>query len=259
MTNPPTESYILCEGYHDRAFWTGILTHLGCTDPGARPGGTRIPVLDPWGLGVRGSGEHAFQSRSDRFVRIVPAGGKANINKFLRNRLDLHSQKPLRYLVVNVDSDINADGTPAQSAELTRAGVETLIRSIDPSAASAESGGIHINRGSATVFVARWHTDDPPTSGVPNQNTLERIICAAVVGAHPDRADPVHKWLESRPDAPSAGPKEHAWSYLAGWYADSGSYEAFCQRIWQSPEIVAQLKPRLEAAGIWRVAETLAN
>lgn len=29
-----TESCIVCEGYHDRAFWAGLLLHLGCIDPG---------------------------------------------------------------------------------------------------------------------------------------------------------------------------------------------------------------------------------
>ena len=46
-----SESVILCEGYYDRAFWAGWLTHLGCTDPGQRANGThRIPVKDPWNV-----------------------------------------------------------------------------------------------------------------------------------------------------------------------------------------------------------------
>lgn len=49
-----SERYVLCEGYHDRAFWGGLLLHLGATDPGVRPGGLRAPIIDPWGLSVRG-------------------------------------------------------------------------------------------------------------------------------------------------------------------------------------------------------------
>jgi len=45
-----SESVILCEGYHDRAFWAGWLLHLGCTDPGLPSAGkaTRTPIFDPW-------------------------------------------------------------------------------------------------------------------------------------------------------------------------------------------------------------------
>ncbi|MDT7815668.1 MAG: hypothetical protein QOJ42_5584 [Acidobacteriaceae bacterium] len=34
-----SESVILCEGYHDRAFWDGWLRYLGCSDPGVPPPG----------------------------------------------------------------------------------------------------------------------------------------------------------------------------------------------------------------------------
>ena len=33
-----SESVVLCEGYHDRAFWAALLEHLGCADPGRNPG-----------------------------------------------------------------------------------------------------------------------------------------------------------------------------------------------------------------------------
>jgi hypothetical protein len=41
-----SESAVLCEGYYDRAFWAGLLVHLGCVDPGQGPHGRR-PVFDP--------------------------------------------------------------------------------------------------------------------------------------------------------------------------------------------------------------------
>lgn len=44
-----SESVILCEGFHDRAFWDGWLTHLGCNSDGFRPGTPGYPALDPWG------------------------------------------------------------------------------------------------------------------------------------------------------------------------------------------------------------------
>jgi hypothetical protein len=46
----PIESVIFCEGYHDRAFWSGWLLHLDCVDPGRVPEKSfRNIVKDPWG------------------------------------------------------------------------------------------------------------------------------------------------------------------------------------------------------------------
>ena len=42
-----TESWILCEGYHDRGFWAGWLTYLGCSDVGFRRGTPGYPTRDP--------------------------------------------------------------------------------------------------------------------------------------------------------------------------------------------------------------------
>ena len=44
-----SESLVLCEGYHDRAFWAGWLGRLGCSDVGFRPGTAGYPRADPWG------------------------------------------------------------------------------------------------------------------------------------------------------------------------------------------------------------------
>jgi hypothetical protein len=51
-----SESVILCEGYHDRAFWKGWLTHLRCSDPGEPPPGSsrRRDIFDPWNTRVVG-------------------------------------------------------------------------------------------------------------------------------------------------------------------------------------------------------------
>lgn len=48
-----SESVILCEGFHDRAFWDGWLTFLGCNSDGFKPGTPGYPALDPWGDPVR--------------------------------------------------------------------------------------------------------------------------------------------------------------------------------------------------------------
>ncbi len=253
----PSESYVLSEGYHDRAFWSGQLLHLGCIDPGARPNGQRREVLDPFGLPVRG-GHFAFHSRSKAFIRIVPAGGKANIPAILRTRLKESEIKRVQRLVVNVDADEHADGTPPAGQNLTLQQLEALAREFDDHATTNTDGDIEIYSGETKITLVRWRAPDPAIQGVPHQQSLERLICAALVAVHPNRAPAVQTWLDSRPEAPPAGPKEFAWSYLAGWHADTGSYEGFCSMLWNNAQIVEQLRPRLEASGAWRVAQALA-
>ena len=65
-------------------------------------------------------------------------------------------------------------------------------------------------------------------------------------------------WLDSRPSAPDAGPKEFAWSYMAGWNAEHGC-EAFYRLLWEDAEVAGQLESRLREAGAWRLAEALAE
>ena len=39
-----SESVILCEGFHDRAFWDGWLTFLHCNSDGFKPGTPGFPA-----------------------------------------------------------------------------------------------------------------------------------------------------------------------------------------------------------------------
>jgi hypothetical protein len=253
----PSESYVLSEGYHDRAFWQGWLLNLGCKDPGFRPKGLRAKIPDPFG-GFVGKGHFAFNSKSGAFIRIVPAGGKTQIPELLQMRLKESEIKRLQRLVVNVDSDAQADGSPAVGPTLTVQQLETLVRKFDGGAKANADGDIEIYGGETKISLVRWHLPDPPTAGIPHQQTLERLICAALMAVYPNRGPVVQKWLDSRPDPPPRDSKEYAWSYLAGWHADAGSYDAFCAMIWNNPLVVEQLRPRLEASGAWRVAQALA-
>ena len=87
---------------------------------------------------------------------------------------------------------------------------------------------------------------------------LERLACAALAAAYPARAAPVHNWLNARPAPPGVDPKEHAWSYMAGWYAEHGC-EAFYSNLWNDPRVVAELDTRLRSSGAWQIAATLAG
>ncbi|MDD4889873.1 MAG: hypothetical protein PHU85_08060 [Phycisphaerae bacterium] len=256
-----SETYILCEGYHDRAFWDGLLRRLGCADPGLKADGTRTIPRDPWGLFVRGSGEHAFESRSKAFIRVVPTGGKNNVLRFARRRLaDRSSQKALPRMVLSVDSDVNVDGSPNPAAGVvTDAAVADLAREFDAAAVARSADEYALDNGATLINVIRWTADDPVAAGLPIQNALERLICASILAVHPERAEPVHRWLLSRPAPPPSTGKEFAWSYVAGWYADRGDYEAFCSTLWDDPAIADQLMGRLKVSGALAIAEAIAS
>ncbi len=144
-----SESVVLCEGYHDRAFWAGWLQHLGCTDPGLPSGGktSRSAILDPWNTPVSG-GQYAYHSKSGQFVRVVPCNGKNNILDVTRLRLKERTSKPLVRLVTNVDPDIATGSTTATG--LRRMDVEQVARTFDPAAAPNSDGEIEMDGGATS-------------------------------------------------------------------------------------------------------------
>jgi len=247
MTDP-SETLILCEGYHDRAFWAGWLAHLGCSTDGFSPNSPGYPRQDPWG-GKIGGGQFAFTSPSGHFLRVVPCQGKDKLRPAARARLRERQTKTLARLILNVDPDTDAaSSTPP--AGIRAQDVLTLAREFDPAAQILPNGDIHLEGGATKVSLVRWEATDPPAPGLPNQQTLERLACAAVVAAYPARAGAVQSWLDARPAAPAAGPKEHAWSYMAGWYGEHGCQD-FYENLWRDPRIVEELQSRLLAAGAW--------
>jgi hypothetical protein len=252
-----SESVILCEGYHDRAFWTGWLEHLGCENLG-RPRGARgrIRVVDPFGNPVT-DGEFAFRSKTGKFVRIVPCRGKDKVLPTAESRLKDREVKELVRLVVNVDSDVDADGTSSAPPAVSYQAVEALLRRFGE-IEKTEHGDLLLDAGGILVSLVRWEASDPPTPGLPNQQTLERLVSAALVAVYPDRGAAVQGWLDGRPDGPDAGPKEFAWSHMAGWYAEEAC-EAFYRAVWRDSRVVGELEFRLRQCGAWRVAEALAE
>jgi hypothetical protein len=254
-----SESVIYCEGYHDRAFWAGWLLHLGCVDPGVPPAGgtTRQAVFDPWNTKVQG-GQYAYHSPSGRFIRVVPCHGKAEVLRAARIRLTQRGSKALLRLVINIDSDLTASGASAGPTGLQRANVEQLARTFDPSAVVNAGGEIDLDGGATKIALVRWEVTDPPAPGLPDQQTLERLVSAAQVTAYPARAASVQGWLDARPLPPGVDPKEHAWSYMAGWYAEHGC-EAFYSNQWNDARVVAELRSRLTSSGAWQIATLLAS
>ena len=247
-----SERVVLCEGYLDRAFWAGWLESLGCTVPG-KPGA----IYDGSGRKVS-NGQYLFHSRSGKHIRVVPCGGKPHVRKAARLRIGRRMMEPrLRHLVVNVDPDTAADAQqPATGLRLDD--VLALVREFDPEAKRTKEGDVVLDGGQRLISLVRWEASDPPNFGIPTQQVLERLVCAALVAAYPDRGPAVQRWLDARPDGPQAGPKEFGWSFMAGWYAEFGC-EGFYRQLWRSERVVAELRSRLTQCGTWRVAEALAD
>jgi hypothetical protein len=255
------ESLILCEGYHDRAFWKGLLEHLGCTIPhDPQKTASRLIVKDPFGSKVTG-GEYGYASRAGDFIRIRPCHGNAEVDDALRTRLKERTTRALRRLVVTYDADSDARADPAakQGVESAHKSVQNVLKSFDPNFTTTPEGDYLLDSGNTVVSVAVWWTPDVDGPGLPWQHTLERLACAALSAAFPGRAQAVEQWLQSRPTVPpppAAGPKEYAASNMAGWYADQGS-EAFYAALWGTPKVASELQSRLDQIGVWRIAEAL--
>jgi hypothetical protein len=118
-----------------------------------------------------------------------------------------------------------------------------------------------VDNGATQVFLVRWEVNDAVAVGLPNQQTLERLVCAALVAAYPDRGSTVQTWLDSRQNppanAPATEPKEFAWSYMAGWYAGHNCEDFYCS-LWREPKVAAELESRLRSSGAWQIAKALA-
>jgi hypothetical protein len=252
-----SETVILCKGFHDRAFWDGLLTYLGCSGDGFKPGTPGYQALDPWGATV-GRGHFAYRSQSGSFIRVRPCNGKSNILRQARVRLNQRTTKRLLGLVMNVDVDTSAAGTIPGPTGLRLQDVLHQVQQIDPAASMNADGQIEVDAGATKVALVRWEAPDPPGPGLPDEQTLERLVCAALVATYPPRANVVHEWLASRPQPPTASPKEYAWSHMAGWYAEPGC-EAFYSNLWNDHRLVAELEARLRLSGAWQLATTLAR
>src|ERR1700687_1579832 len=207
-----SESVVLCEGFHDRAFWDGLLTYLGCNSDGFKPGTPGFPALDPWGDPVR-HGQFAYRSNSGNFIRVRPCNGKSNVLQEARIRLTQRTTKRLVRLVINVDVDTSAAGLAPGPTGLRQQDVLQQVQENHPQASPNAAGKIEVDAGITKVALIRWEVKAPPARGLPDQQTLERLVSAALAAAYPLRAGAVQAWLDARPNPPPPDPKEHGWSY----------------------------------------------
>jgi hypothetical protein len=253
--NDVLDSIVLCEGYHDRAFLQGALLKIGCTDPGEQPDGSRKPIQDPDGRTVRG-GQFAFLSKSQNFVRVHPCGGKSKIPAELKRLLKDWPTRKYARIVVFLDSD--GDARASIAAPPSPSWVEDAVKQADTTATRTPKGDFATFGGGVIVSAATWWTNDEHTSELPWKQTLERLIVASLRDAYHDRGAAVATWLTGLPGGGKDGHKEHAWSHMAGWYADRGC-EGFCRFVWQDPKVATGLQHRLRSCGCWRILDELAT
>lgn len=248
-----SESIVLCEGFYDRAFWAGWLLHLGCR---------QAPVQGEVFAGTSsraGKGHFGYFSKSNQFLKVIPCHGRRHILRQARLLLGKRDFEPrLRRLVLSVDPDVDAAEDSAATG-LRVQNVLALARQYDESAVPTEGDDVLLNDGNTAVSLVRWEVPNGAGAGVPTVQTLERLVCSAIVTVYPERGPAVATWLDSRPgDPPDAGPKEFAWSHMAGWYAKHGCSDFF-QAVWRDEAVRDQLRSRLRESGAWRVAEALAE
>ena len=91
----------------------------------------------------------------------------------------------------------------------------------------------------------------------PDKQTLERLVCTSICEAYPDRTPAVRAWLDSRPDPPEGlDHKAHAWSHMAGWFAENGC-DDFFKALWRDDRVRVVLERRLRAEGAWDLVTAL--
>jgi hypothetical protein len=246
-------STIICEGPHDQAFWEGWLDRFSI-----RPLPPKEREIFQESVNATGyastNREHALQTGNGNFVGVRPVGSESKILPTLRSILRDRPKYEVSQIVINLDPDtISGDGqTGLRVTDVLRE-----VRKID-SSATEEDNSIGAFDGAVRIFLVRWEVAGETPLGVPEKQTLERLVCSATQKAYPERAEDVAKWLSERRNASATKPKAFVWSFMAGWHADSGCTDFF-KDIWRDPKIAEELKVILQENGTWRVAESLAQ
>jgi len=232
------------------------LESVALSDPGQKQGiKQRSPVVDIRGVEVKG-GQYYYYTPGGNGVRVVPCNSKDNIPKTFKLFINKRTTDRIVRLIVNVDADTHADGTPG-APTISRQSLIGLLKAIDPAMSVDEDGTIAIDQTTLLISLIHWRAEDATSPHLPNQQTLERLVCASVFAAYPERGGIVQNWLGSRTsDAPVAGVKEFALSHMAGWYADQGC-DAFYRCLWSDAAIAIELKSRLQSSGALQLVQQL--
>lgn len=233
---------ILCEGYDDRSFWKGWLLHLGCIDP-SRGGRS---VSDAFGREVKGGGRFLFRTPAGSDVIVQPFHGRDRAKLAVEDYLGGKEPEMSRRVLLNLDLDA-ADALSTSADDQVR-GIAQALGATSKSPGSYEIGG-------SRLYPIIWKCEDPPAPGLPERQTLERLVVASICSAYPARGPAVDTWLKVQPRGLFL-PRSFSHSYYAKWYADHGAGD-FYELLWRDPAVAAELGQRLAATGSRAVVEEL--
>ena len=260
---------ILCEGYDDRSFLSGLLQHhCQCTESAAAKR-TRSKY---------GNGAYIFfTAEGSHEIHVLPCGSVSQVLTAFKNRMQEIASgvcPEVDFLTIFTDHDTLPDGQESAVAS-------NSSPSIKPGSISDLLDGANIKyQRSADGRIPQWHVekadnsqcavallyvrthDSASRTGLPSKQTLERLVCHAIAKAHPDRTKTVADWLASRKYKPvhtdRQESKEHAYSYLAGWYASDGC-DYFFRHIWEQAQPREHLVHEMRDTGILQTLESMAK
>ena len=249
---PPGVGLILCEGPEDRAFWNGLLKFRGWdrVDPKTGRGGGEGDRR-PYTLGTPDRPDAAPRP----YVEVLPVGGYGELEKALRTQLRKDAVKQVvREVLLNFDTDLSEQDVEKGLTGKTPATVRRNLDAKKLPCVLEPDDSIRLTTTGTRVALTPWTSEGETRPGVPEKQTLERLVCDAVATAHPRRAAAVHAWLDSRPDVdPEVEPHRHksaALSYYAGWYTGGGSF-AFYEGLWRDDPVAEELERLLTETGVW--------
>jgi hypothetical protein len=261
------EVLVLVEGYDDRAFWAGYLQRVrGCVASVDIGNAQKIAL----GSEVRRllqqvKGTYTYLTPShNRVVRVVPYQERRDLPNPLWTLFDeaitgraTRPERTLAGVVVCRDDDGQPGEAPRHRREhlvdrLTRLG-EVPLREHDPHAVCARLGEVTV------VLPVTWRCDDPQRAALPDKQTLERVVCAALNDVVPDRVRSARTWLAGRPDplAAAADHKASAGALWAGWHAGDG-WPFFHEQLRATPDVRDALLRRLPVLASAEVASLFA-
>ncbi len=226
-----SQTLILCEGYDDRAFLKCWLLRLGATDLWLEAGSkqNRLNEILRAAGAKAAPGDYCLRSRTGQILTIRPSKGEGDLWSDAETAL---KDDVVSRLVINCDSD-----RPAS----------------DPDPAGGRMQRLELLRGDIEIDLVVWRCGDGPgLPGVPDQQTLERLICASIAAAQPEQwRVAVESFLRMDP---VLGPnhKNYAHAYWAKFFAHD--FDDLYSAVWSRdrfPEIAQQLEERLRRNGDW--------
>lgn len=222
----------VCEGYDDRAFLKGcIKTWFDFVD--------RPDFPDDLG---KSRGHFVFESASSSaFLRIAPAHSvdKLTLEASLIGRRLLDGDR----LVIVRDDDTDASAPPLDVVAVQRTVAATIVEKGAPEGVEAK--------------VIAFRSESPLTQRLPSKQTLERVVCAALLRVDSTHGEDVHDWLFRTParNQDVKLHKAHWLAHLAKWRGHLGSADTAYEQLWSIPEVATALRAELEASGAWQVLE----